>query len=119
MLSEIYFRGYEIDRLVEQCDILLKDLNLPRDILLESFEDLGELYRQIGEIFCHRGGLTLAILAYSVSFLIYPYRSVFERTLSRAKSLGAEEGILEKAREPLLFWKEEGIEVPLFDQASA
>ena len=118
-LSEIYFRRYELDRLVEQCDHLLKDSDLPRTRVIESFRDLGGLYREIGDVLFKRGFLASALMAYQVAFLIHTDRVVMEKIQKIGKILGKEKESHYKVQEAIIFWKERGLWEGLSDQASA
>jgi len=81
-LSEIYFRLFDLEKLVEQCDALLAALDLPRNFILNNFEDLSFLFGKIGEEFEKRGRNELALMAYRVSFLIHPSESIMEKAFS-------------------------------------
>lgn len=81
-LSDIYFRQYDVDNLVEQCNALLKNLGLPRNIVLETLEDLGSLYFKIADMLYEKGLTTNSLMAYYISFLINPTKDTFERIIS-------------------------------------
>lgn len=115
ILSDIYFRQYDVDHLVEQCDALLKILELPRDILLESLEDLGCLYLKIGDVLYEKGLTTLSLMAYYVSFLINPAKIVFERVISIGRlSKENEEKGLQLLEEGVNFHKSHGTKIEFF-----
>lgn len=107
-LSEIYFKKYDLENLVEQCDTLLEVLNLPRDRVVSSFEDLGWLYKEIGDRICEHGALPLSLMAYHTSFLIYPTEEVLDQILSTAKLTGGLESSIRKVEESLAFHKQQG-----------
>ena len=86
-LSEIYFRQYDLENLVKQCDGLLKDLKLPRNVIINSFEDLGLLYRKIGKTFLENGAKGLSLMAYHVSLMIYPSKEMLDQIISMAQGL--------------------------------
>jgi tetratricopeptide (TPR) repeat protein len=71
-LSDVYFRLQELEELVGQCDALLQELNLPRDFILNSFNELSALYDMIGDELGKQGRKELSLLAHQVSFLISP-----------------------------------------------
>ncbi len=107
-LSEIHFLRYDLESLVEQCDALLKALDLPRNICLESFKDLSVLYERIGEAFSATGRKTLSLMAYHLSFLIYPSRAMIDRILSLAKDSGIFESSVRKIEKALAFHHRHG-----------
>jgi tetratricopeptide (TPR) repeat protein len=82
-LSDIYFRLSDIENLVGQCDTLLKDLNLPRNVILDNFIELSGLYEKIGEAFTKNELHDLAQMAYRVSFIIHPTRGALDKIVSR------------------------------------
>lgn len=114
-LSEIHFMRYDLDLLVEQTDALLRSLNLPRNICLESFKDLGDLYERIGESFSDRGRDPLSLMAYHISFLIHPSRVILDRILSMAKGPGVFELSVRKIEKALAFYKQQGKHLDSFE----
>lgn len=84
-LSDIYFRLSDIENLVGQCDALLRDLNLPRNVVLENFSELSSLYEKIGEALTKNGLHDLSQIAYRVSFRIHPTRGVLDKLISVVK----------------------------------
>jgi len=101
-LSDIYFHLYDLEHLVQQCDALLNQLDLPRDMTLNSFEDLSSLYLSIGEALSLNGQEDLSLMAFHLSFLISPSEGVLEKIVSKAtdlKTLGDALGEIEEALE--------------------
>lgn len=115
-LSDIYFRLYDVENLAETCDALLKELNLPRNILLESFEDLSALYEKIGETLSTRGSHGLSLMAHHVSFLIHPTRTGLDRIIPMARDSGRVEDSIEKIQDALAFRKQQGQGSPAFEE---
>jgi len=115
-LSEIHFLHSDLDPLVEQCDALLKGLNLPANICIESFKDLGGLYERIGEVFSDRGRDVLSLMAYHLSFLIYPSRAIIDRILSLAKGSGVFESSVSKIEKALAFHNRQGQQTASFEE---
>lgn len=102
-LSKIYFCLLELDRLVAQCDALLAELNLPRDLILSSLEELGSLYRMVGEALENQGRKELSLIAYQVSFMISPSKEILEKINSMASALGILKSCLAEISEALQF----------------
>jgi tetratricopeptide (TPR) repeat protein len=102
-LSDIYFRFQELEELVGQCEALLKELNLPRDFILNDFKDLSELYEMIGDELGKQGRKELSLLAFQVSFLISPSQEVLEKMVPLATSVGILKRCLEEVTEGLRF----------------
>lgn len=102
-LSEIFFRTYDADRLVEQCDQLLKALGLPRNIVVENLKDLSGLYEKIGEALSDQGLDRLGLMAFHLSFLIQPSTDGLERFLQKAREQGMAESALKQVEEALAF----------------
>jgi len=102
-LSEIHFRLLNLEKLVEQCDALLKDLGLPRDITLSCFEEVSLLYERIGESLKEDGRNDLSLMAYQVSFLIHPIQRVMDKIIVLTTSSGTRSSALEWVREALKF----------------
>ena len=103
VMSDIYFRLQELDELVGQCDVLLQELNLPRDFILNSFNELGALYELIGDELGKQGRKELSLLAHQVSFLISPSKEVLEKMVPLATSAGILKRCLEEVAEVLQF----------------
>lgn len=102
-LSEIYFREYDIDNLVEQCNALLGILNLPRNIIIESFDDLGSLYESVGKVLYEMGSYKISVMAYYVSFLINPSKDIFERIIKISSLLKEGEKWFHLIEEAVIF----------------
>lgn len=113
-LSDIYFRLQELEELVGQCDVLLEELNLPRDFILNSFKELSTLYEMIGDELGKQGRKELSLLAFQVSFLISPSKEVLEKMVPLATSVGILQRCLEEVAEGLRF---HGHEVAPFGEA--
>jgi tetratricopeptide (TPR) repeat protein len=101
VLSDIYFRLQELEELVGQCDFLLGELNLPNNFILNDFKDLGELYTLIGDALGKQGRKELSLLAFQVSFLIFPSRQALEKMVPLATSIGILTRCLEEVAEGL------------------
>jgi len=86
-LSEIYFRLYELEKLVQECEALRRELGLACDMTLDSFEELSVLFEEMGGVFSQRGRDDLSLMAYRTSFLIYPTRRILDRIVEIASSL--------------------------------
>jgi tetratricopeptide (TPR) repeat protein len=65
----IYLNLNRIERLVATTDHLLKLLELRRDIILDSVDDLARLYLTIGNALLERGQPTYGSLAFEVATL--------------------------------------------------
>ncbi len=102
-LSKIYFRLLELEKLVDQCDSLLAELGLPRDLTLNNFEELSSLYRKVGEALENQGRKGLSLMAYQVCFLISPSKEVLEKIASSAPSSEFLNVCLEEITESLQF----------------
>ncbi|MCX8117534.1 MAG: tetratricopeptide repeat protein [Desulfobacterota bacterium] len=100
-LGEIYFCLYDPDRLVEQCDQLLKFLCLPRNFVIESLKDVSLLYQTIGEALLEKGQIQNALKAHALSFLMSPSREGMERLFELGKSHGQLKTVLEQIEEAL------------------
>ena len=85
--SDIYFRLYELEKLVQECDALRRELDLLCDITLNSFEELSALYEEMGGVLSVSGRDSLSLMAYRTSFLIYPTNRVLEKIVPIANSL--------------------------------
>lgn len=102
-LSDIYFRLYDLENLVGQCDALLKELRLPNDITLDGFEDVGRLYEKIGETLSHEGLKALSFMALQTSFLICPSTELMEKIVVTAKESNVLKHAMEKIQEAIAF----------------
>jgi tetratricopeptide (TPR) repeat protein len=98
-LSFLFFRLRELDKLVGQCDALLSGLNLPRNFIINSLKDLSALYAMIGEALKERGRKELSLVAYRVSFSIFPSPEILEKGASLANSSGVLPSYLEEMQE--------------------
>ncbi len=103
ILSEIYFRQYDIDNLVKHCDALLEMLGLPRNLVIESFEDLTCLYSKIGKALYDKGLNGVSLMAYFVSFLIKPEQSILEMIIEIGKLSGELDKVFRMVEEALNF----------------
>ncbi len=104
-LSDIYFRFHDLENLVRECDALMKELNLPREITLNGYDELSALYERIGEILSYQGRADLALMAHHVSFMIHPSRANLDRIISMASVSQGLEASMEKVQEALDFHK--------------
>jgi tetratricopeptide (TPR) repeat protein len=102
-LSFLFFRLRELDKLVEQCDALLTGLNLPRNCIINSFKDLSILYAMIGGGLEEQGHKELSLVAYRLSFSIFPSQEILEKGASLAHSSGVLTSYLEEMQEVLRF----------------
>jgi tetratricopeptide (TPR) repeat protein len=102
-LSDIYFRLQELEELVGQCDALLEELSLPRDFILNNFNELSSLFEMIGDELGKQGHKELSLLAHQVSFLISPSKEVLEKMVPLATSVGILKSCLEEVAEGLRF----------------
>lgn len=105
MLSDIYFRFYDIDGLMNQCDCLLKELQLDNDIVVNNFEELSILYEKIGDTFLQVNQRGLSFLAYRTALLISPDIRILEKILKDAKALGLRRKETENLKEVIEFHK--------------
>lgn len=100
-LSEIYFRFHDLENLVQECDALLMGLGLPRNITLNSFGDLALLYEKTGDVLSDKGCGALPLMAYQVSFLIYPLPKVLKKIIPLASTSGQLDASMESVKESL------------------
>ncbi len=103
ILSEIYFRLYELDDLVSQCDNLLRLLNLNRHITINNFRELSDQYIKIAHTLSSRGREELSLLAWRAAFLIYPQEELLKIIINKASALGLKEKIIRALKEILQF----------------
>ncbi len=103
LLSELYFRSYDPDGLIEQCDQLLKILSLPRNITVESLNDVSKLYETIGETLLVQRQGHLALMAFGLSFLLHPSRERMEGLVEKAKEQGKLESAFKQIEKALVF----------------
>ncbi|MGB9697808.1 MAG: tetratricopeptide repeat-containing glycosyltransferase family 2 protein [Thermodesulfobacteriota bacterium] len=106
ILSDIYFRFYEIENLISQCDALLRILNLPRHITINNFAEINALYKKMAEIFSALGQERFALLAWKTAFLIYPQEEILEMIINKAITLGLKEKIIRELNEIIEFYKQ-------------
>ena len=85
--SDIYFRLYELEKLVQECDALRRELDLSCEMTLNSFEELSTLYEEVGGVLSVNGRDDLSLMAYRTSFLIYLTNRVLDKIISMANSL--------------------------------
>jgi tetratricopeptide (TPR) repeat protein len=85
-LSEIYFRLHELEKLVQECDALRRDLALSCEMTLNSFEELSGLYEEMGGVLSEKGRDDLSLMSYRTSFLIHPTKRVLDKIIPVAKS---------------------------------
>ena len=109
-LSNLFFRSQELERLVEQCDALLTELELPRDLTINNFQELSSLYGVIGDTLKEQGRQELSLMAYQDAFLISPSREIMEKMIPQAVSLGILKSCMEEIIQILRI---HGQEVPL------
>jgi len=105
ILSDIYFRSYDLDNLVNQCEPLLKDLNLSYDIIIIIFADLSRLYESIGNEFSKKAQRGLALLAFKNAILIYPREEVIEKAIKEATALEMMDKVTKDIKEILEYYK--------------
>jgi len=118
VLSDIYFRQYDVDNLIAQCDALLKNLGLPRNIVIEALDDLGSLYLKIGEVLYKKGLMAISLIAYHVSFLINPTKHAFETILAIGRQTGEEEKSFQILKEVENFYKGHGKNIRFLKEIS-
>jgi len=94
--SDIFTQSGEVEGLVKDCDELLKMLGLERNLTIESFHDLGELFFQIAGALDQEGKPTLAIQALHVGFSLFPSRETMERIVAKAKKIGTVQATLQR-----------------------
>ena len=85
-LSEIYFRLHELEKLVQECDALRRDLALSCEMTVNSFEELSALYEEMGGVLSVNGRDDLSLMSYRTSFLIYPTKRVLDKIIPMAQS---------------------------------
>ncbi|MGQ3683434.1 MAG: tetratricopeptide repeat-containing glycosyltransferase family 2 protein [Candidatus Loosdrechtia sp.] len=71
-MSKIYLSEEDLESCIMSCDKLLKNLNLPRNIIIDSMSDLGNLYKEIGKTLAHQQKELLAHVSFEVAFLLDP-----------------------------------------------
>ena len=106
-LSNLYFRSQELERLVEQCDALLAELKLPRDLTINNFQELSSLYGTIGDSLKGQGRQELSLMAYQDAFLIFPSREIMEKMIPQAASLGILNSCTEEMAQAVRFHGQE------------
>lgn len=105
-LSEIYFRTARIEELVDQCDFILKELSIPRDYIIESFQDIAFLYEKIGDTLIEEERINLSLMAYYVSFLIFPSKEILYKIDMIPGSRKRQREILKRLSQEISFKKE-------------
>ncbi len=103
VLSEIFFRSLDPDGLAEQCNELLKCLDLPRHFIVESLDEMSDLYEQMGKSLLERGQGPLALMAFYLCFLLNPTPSRLKRLVEEATGQGRLEWAFGKIEEGLSF----------------
>jgi tetratricopeptide (TPR) repeat protein len=110
-LADIYYRLWDLDHLVAECETLLKELNIPCDLTVTSFDDLGGLFEEIGEALLRNGKRDLSLMADHVSFLISPSQRRLEKILSKVPSGKAWKNSAARIEEALQFHRERSSEM--------
>lgn len=72
LLCEIHLMDGEIEKCVYECDHILKELNLPRDMTLNSLSDLAGVFFLIGAVADEIGGVMLSSKAMSLANQLDP-----------------------------------------------
>jgi len=106
-LSNLYFRSKELERLVEQCDALLAELKLPRDLTINNFQELSSLYGMIGDSLKEQDRQELSLMAYQDAFIIFPSRETMEKMIPQAVSLGIFNSCMEEMAQAVRFHGQE------------
>jgi tetratricopeptide (TPR) repeat protein len=106
-LSNLYFGSQELERLVGQCDALLAELSLPRDLTINNFQELSSLYGMIGDTLKGQGRQELSLMAYQDAFLIFPSREIMEKMIPQATSLGILNSCMEEMAQAVRFHGQE------------
>ncbi len=71
-LSRIYISLNDLESCVMSCDELLRCLDLPRDITINSVSDLSKLYINVGETLKAQRKELLANVSFEIAALIDP-----------------------------------------------
>jgi tetratricopeptide (TPR) repeat protein len=71
-LCELFIRDQDIEDCVRQCDQILKELGLPRDMELSSLSDLAGLFILIGQVLKERQKLILSNKAVQIAHQLDP-----------------------------------------------
>ena len=100
-LSSIYFEFREIELMVAECDNLLNVLGLPRDIMVNGFEDLAHFYCIIGNNLAGQGHRDFSLMAYQLSLKIFPTAEALQKIVTEATAPGLFAASLEEIREIL------------------
>jgi glycosyltransferase involved in cell wall biosynthesis/Tfp pilus assembly protein PilF len=103
--SDIFTKQGEVEGLVRDCDELLRILGLERDLTLQSLQELGGLFFEIGEALYREGKPNLAILAEHVGFSLSPNRETMEGIVAKAKEIGTLPATLQRLEADLSVWK--------------
>jgi tetratricopeptide (TPR) repeat protein len=85
-LALIFWRTQEIESVIQQCELLLRELSLPTGIQLEGFASLARLFETIGDRLSEHQRAEMAGLAFQLSWLIYPLPEVLEKLMAGPKS---------------------------------
>jgi hypothetical protein len=101
-LSLVYFQRKETESMVEECDSLLEELGLPRDLAIDGFEDLAILFETIGDRLNKEGRSELAQMAYGLSLRIFPLPEVMKKMATAAAGSGLLESSLEEISQILM-----------------
>ncbi|MCD4813443.1 tetratricopeptide repeat protein [bacterium] len=83
-LCEIYFQQNNLDKLVKECETLLRELGLESDLVLQGLEDLAALFLNIGNALHQTQRQSLAMMAYQLAFMIFPSTQALKKMLPLA-----------------------------------
>lgn len=104
LLSRIHVEQGHFDRAVEDCDALLRLLKLDRSVILQSLEDLADLYLKIGETLLRDGQMTVAYWAFKTALLLAKNAPhMFQRILALYPESGHSEEALDSKEEKVDF----------------
>jgi tetratricopeptide (TPR) repeat protein len=101
-LSLVHFQRKETESMVAECDSLLEELGLPRDLTINGFEELAILFETIGDRLNEDGRSELGQMAYGISLKIFPLPEVMKKMATRAAGLGLLESSLEEISRVLI-----------------
>ncbi|MBW1980185.1 MAG: tetratricopeptide repeat protein [Deltaproteobacteria bacterium] len=87
-LSSIFFRLQQVEPLVAECDTLLAQLNLPRDLTLNNVEELAALYSRIGATLIDQGRTEVGLMAHMVSLEMAPSLEILKEVATVAGRIG-------------------------------
>ena len=102
-LSNLYYYSQDMEKLGEQCDALLAELELPRDLTINNFREFSGLYEFMGNSLEDQGRRELALMAYQAAFLIFPSREILEKVLPLSQSIGISDSCMEEITQALRF----------------